>query len=1128
MRLAERCYSNFEQRTRSRGFAYYSERRITFYDEFPARLEAEVEGTVGPYIVSIDWKHAKKHSLEASCTCPRYEEGHLCKHIWATLLEMDEVGMQEAVPGKSPLLVTRRQSQAHVPSQATAPPSTYCTPSSGSSRVPSAVPSPLAAPGRTATPASGSVTPPWAQRLERVRMHHERSAKTPWSAEAQSAIDLQAVYLLNVGATITSQTLVIDLFQRRRKKDGTFGEPRRTPIASQDFKLFSEPSDQRLLHLMLGNVGGSDLYYSGASHARWLRYGYASPTAEIYDVLLPELCATGRFCWLLDNSLPLNEASPIRWDERRWQFRLCIEEDAERHVWRIDGQLVQGDEVVSPREAVLLTADGLLLLPDRLARYNGAEHFGWIDVLRRSGAVEVPFDDRDRLLDAMWSMPDIPPVVLPDSLQVDQQRIAPKGRVTFLSGADRRYPKLFAQIGFAYGDRTVLAETRQGAVYDAADRRVLVRDRAAERELVEQLRPWGAEMAPDIVIERRKPDVSVPRSRFVEFVDLATQAGWVVMSEGQRIRRPGSFSMSVKSDVDWFELDGSIDFDGVTASLPSLLQAVRSGHDCVKLDDGSKGMLPNEWLEKYGRLAEMGRAEGDALRFAPSQTLLLDALLADQEDVRVDQRFIAFRRKLQSFSGIKPSSPKRSFRGQLREYQREGLGWLRFLKEFSLGGCLADDMGLGKTVQVLALLEAERTRPVGADSKREPSLVVVPKSLIFNWMDEAARFTPRIRVLNYTGLGRAAELENLDNFDLLVTTYGTLRRDILKLKEIPFHYVILDEAQAIKNHQSQAAKASRLLRARHRLALTGTPVENHLGELWSLFEFLNPGMLGRSHAFNALARSRGDNGDDGALTMLARGLQPFLLRRTKEQVLTELPEKTEQTLHCQMAPKQRRLYEELRDYYRAQLNQRVATQGLEKSKIHVLEALLRLRQAACHPGLVDPKRIGDPSAKIESLLEQVDEIVAEGHKALVFSQFTSLLAIVRQLLDRRGITYEYLDGSTSRRADHVKRFQEDPECPLFLISLKAGGQGLNLTAADYVFILDPWWNPAVEAQAVDRAYRIGQTRRVFAYRMICQDTVEEKIVELQQSKRELADAVVTADDSVLRNLTAEDLQLLLS
>jgi SNF2 family DNA or RNA helicase len=430
-------------------------------------------------------------------------------------------------------------------------------------------------------------------------------------------------------------------------------------------------------------------------------------------------------------------------------------------------------------------------------------------------------------------------------------------------------------------------------------------------------------------------------------------------------------------------------------------------------------------------------------------------------------------------------------------------------------------MGLGKTVQVLALLlDHASTR-----TERHPSLVIVPKSLLFNWLHEIRRFTPQLSAVEYVGTNRAELVETLARHDVVVTTYGTLRRDIAILKDIPFDYVVLDEAQTIKNASSQVAKASRLLQARHRLALSGTPIENHLGDLWSIFEFLNPGMLGRSSVFKLLSS---DSRDSESQKALASGLRPFVLRRTKQEVATELPEKLEETIYCQMDDDQRRKYDELRIHYRQSLLGLVRQQGLEKSTMHVLEALLRLRQAACHPGLLDPNLNDHPSAKLDVLCPHLEELIEEGHKALVFSQFTSMLAIVRKQLDRRGIPYAYLDGKTRQRKRVVDQFQNDPAVPVFLISLKAGGLGLNLTAAEYVFLLDPWWNPAVEAQAIDRAHRVGQTKPVFAFRLICKDTVEEKILELQAKKRTLADAILDTDQRVLSDMTTEDLELLLS
>jgi SNF2 family DNA or RNA helicase len=433
-------------------------------------------------------------------------------------------------------------------------------------------------------------------------------------------------------------------------------------------------------------------------------------------------------------------------------------------------------------------------------------------------------------------------------------------------------------------------------------------------------------------------------------------------------------------------------------------------------------------------------------------------------------------------------------------------------------------MGVGKTAQVLSLLETRRELR-DAGNSAGPSLAIVPRSLIFNWKEEAARFTPQLRVLDYTGLERKSS--DFSGYHLVLTTYGTVRRDILRLKDIEFDYIVLDEAQAVKNASTESSKAVRLLRGKHRLALSGTPVENHLGELWTLFEFLNPGMLGSASVFK-LAGEAARTPDVEIRQLLGHALKPFILRRTKEQVARELPPKSEQTIYCEMESEQRKLYNELREHYRNALLKRIDTAGLAKSKIQVLEALLRLRQAACHPGLLDQKYYKTPSAKTEVLLERLREIVEEGHKALVFSQFTSLLSIVRQHLDDDGVVYEYLDGRTRDRKERVERFQNDQNCCLFLISLKAGGLGLNLTAAEYVFILDPWWNPAVEAQAVDRAHRIGQMKQIFAYRLIARDSVEEKVLELQQTKRDLAAAIIGADNSLIRDLRREDLELLLS
>ena len=624
----------------------------------------------------------------------------------------------------------------------------------------------------------------------------------------------------------------------------------------------------------------------------------------------------------------------------------------------------------------------------------------------------------------------------------------------------------------------------------------------------------------------------VANGELPQVVQNLVGAGARVLAEGQPLRAFVGAASRLTTGVDWFELYGDVEFSDYRASLPELLRRKLTPEGFVELGDGSFGMLPQSWMRRVAALRLMGAKGDDELdhvRLPSSQGLLLDALLSAQGDeVRVDEKFRALRRKLAGFAGVAACEPTSSFVGELRPYQKQGLGWLSFLHGFGLGGCLADDMGLGKTVQVLAHL-------LGVHQKRRasklPSLLVAPRSVLPNWLLEAARFTPKLKVLDFSQPDRWPQHgAHLAKYDLILTTYGLLRADVPAFveQELRFEYAILDEAQAVKNADSQTAKAVRLLRSNHRLALTGTPVENHIGELWSLFEFLNPGMLGRLPAFRALFAAEAQ--PEELLRnreLIQRALRPVMLRRTKKEVLTDLPDKIEQVLWCDLEPSQRRRYDELRDHYRKIL----LSKGGEldnKKNFMALEALLRLRQAACHDGLLNPQRRGGSSSKFDMLLPRLAELAEEGHKVIVFSQFVSLLDLLVPHLDKLGISFARLDGRTRRRQERIDTFQNDPSCAVFLISLKAGGTGLNLTAADYVFLLDPWWNPAAEQQAMDRAHRIGQKQTVHAYRMACRGTVEERVLQLQDSKRQLAEAILGSERSLLQGLTREDLDTLLS
>jgi hypothetical protein len=845
-------------------------------------------------------------------------------------------------------------------------------------------------------------------------------------------------------------------------------------------------------------------------------------TQPLAQMLVPRILATGR-CHLFDN---VNEitGTALQWDEGpAWELVAELREQSESQ-FALTANLSRAGERMDLARARHLYASGFLLTDEGMAMTAPGSSPRWFHALKNNHQLVIPQEQLPAFIERMMSAPDAPRLELPPNLGFETTTEAPHPQLHIKREARRTNVEwMCADLVFDYAGRQVTEDEQANGFLDASARRWLRRDLASENEARQLLISLGLVLMDVQGQEARQwrfDGAALPRVA----AELLTR-GWRVAAEGKRFRTAVATHSEITSGVDWFDLKGKVDYGASElAQLPELLFALRRGERMIELGDGSYGLLPKEWLRQFATIGAMGRAKEDAIRFSSAQAGLLDALLAAQPAIDCDAVFTRIREGLRRFERIEPAAQPAGFTGQLRGYQREGLGWLQFLQGFGFGGCLADDMGVGKTAQVLALLESRRTlRKKRKLSK--PSIAVVPKSLVFNWRQEVERFTPQLRVVDHTGLGR--DVSQIAGCDLVLTTYGILRRDIALLEEIAFDYVILDEAQAIKNAQTDSAKAARLMRGDHRLAMSGTPIENHIGELWSLFEFLNPGLLGASSLFKA-AGANGRAMDDASLSLIKRGVRPFILRRTKEEVARDLPPKTEQTLYCELEPRERKLYNQLRQHYRDALLPQIGKQGVAKTRIQVLEALLRLRQAACHPGLINEKQRAKPSAKLDLLFEQLEEVLAEGHKALIFSQFTSLLDLVRQRLDAKMTPYAYLDGKTRDRAACVERFQTTPEVQLFLISLKAGGVGLNLTAADYVFILDPWWNPAAEAQAIDRTHRIGQQRRVFAYRLIARDTVEEKVLELQKTKRELADAILGGKTSLVQDLGREEIELLLS
>ena len=576
-------------------------------------------------------------------------------------------------------------------------------------------------------------------------------------------------------------------------------------------------------------------------------------------------------------------------------------------------------------------------------------------------------------------------------------------------------------------------------------------------------------------------------------------------------------------DADWFELKVDVFVGGSGEALtPSELAALlkssgRYAEVRGKLVDVEKLRARNELIADLAERRRSGLAALLALR---------DELHENFGNVSLPPEVERMRERLRDFRGIPIVEPPPLANGALRGYQERGLDFLAYLAEFGFGGILADEMGLGKTLQVLSYLMRRKMREGPA-----PSLVIAPTSVTHTWENEIARFSPELRTLRlHSGSERAARYDEIANADVVITSYALARLDATQLSQYHFRTLILDEAQNAKNPSSQIARVVRGLHADHRLALTGTPVENSLRDLWAIFAFVEPGLLGTESAFRRRFEVPIADNDQAATATLRSRLEPFLLRRTKEDVAPELPERTEVALACDLSPLQRRLYRGVAEAARRDVFALVDEQGIESATVHVLAALTRLRQICAHPGLLFDEYRNEPeaSAKFDAFLETVDEVLSGGHRLLVFSAFASMLRIMRAEFDKRGLAYGYLDGSTKDkdRQDEVARFMRSDGPPLFLCSLKAGGVGLTLTAADYVVLYDPWWNPAVERQAIDRTHRIGQHRAVTAYRLVTSGTVEEKIRALAERKASLSRNIIKADGALAKALTRADLEML--
>jgi len=610
-----------------------------------------------------------------------------------------------------------------------------------------------------------------------------------------------------------------------------------------------------------------------------------------------------------------------------------------------------------------------------------------------------------------------------------------------------------------------------------------------------------------------------------QYHDQLTEAGFEIEQPGGSKRYlfgSSKIDVEVRENNDWFDIYAVVYFGPYKIPFIQLKNHILNHKKEFTLPNGEIAVIPEKWFSQYGNLLHFSEGGQDIKLRRHHIGLVNELAEGELAGVTMNRKL----QKLSEFEDLGDIPLPQHFKGHLRPYQKAGFDWFHFLQQYHFGGCLADDMGLGKTIQTLALLQKHKEEIEAAGSK-STSLIVMPTSLIYNWLNEAKKFTPKLRMMVHTGTFRYKSAEVFANYDVVITTYGITRIDIDLLAGYFFEYAILDESQNIKNPSSKSYQAVKQLKSRYKLILSGTPVENSVNDLWTQMSFINPGLLGSQQFFlNEFVTPIEKKKDEEKARRLQTLIKPFVLRRTKEQVATELPPKTENLFYCKMSDEQASVYEKVKSEYRNELLRSLEDGTYAQTQIQVLQGLIKLRQIANHPAMIDEEYEGD-SGKFENVVHTLSNVLDGGHKVLVFSQFVKQLTIYRNHFDREGIPYVYLDGSTQNRGDVVKQFQEDEKTRVFLISIKAGGVGLNLTEADYVFILDPWWNPAVEQQAIDRTHRIGQTKNVFIYKFITKDSVEEKILALQQRKLKVAQSLITTEESFIKSLSADDIKEIL-
>lgn len=1117
------------------GSLYQAQGRVTelSVSDDGREVEARVRGSERqPYrqVIAINGQKPGRIGIDGECSCP---VGHNCKHVAAVLVAARGLRPKQGTGAG----LARSQTSSDQPRPVMVGPAT-----------------PLAA--RPHVPALPSDLAAWLNGLD--------AAAAAGSEDYPDEVRHRLIYLL-VGQTQGDRhpALALQPMKARLRKDGSFGDVRPFDAyrgAATPLK-FVRPSDLIILARLVHQ-----------------RHGYGGqPTYALADRtgadLLTALLATGRLRWQTIDGCILSQG-PERLGSITWRLGNDARHRPVIEIAGVEGADAAGLIVLNATPPIWIDSASGLVGPVQIGIADMLAHAVLsappvapgdaprvAEILQSKGASLAALAPPPPRIDDIVAGPPVPilrleattapmepPAGRPRPYGWDWHpptRTVGVGRVAFsyegleLGAGDKRsQPVLARRGGLVRVERDRAAEAGRMAELAAADLHPVAEARSgAAGKQGTALIPADGEPGWLDFLWHGKPRLEAMGWRIVVAQDFPVRLA--VPEDGLQAR------LGESSGIDWLELDLGVTLEGASFDLlPVLIELILSPDFettlaalerpaaeepfFLPLPDGRVLGLPAEAMQPIlATLAALllHRKDGRP-RLSPADAEALDALERAGVAFTGGERLRALGRRLAQAGGIPEIAPPPWFTAELRPYQARGLAWLQLLAEAGLGGILADDMGLGKTVQTLAHLAVEKE----AGRLDRPALIVAPTSLIGNWAHEAARFAPGLSVLVLHGLDRRSDFHRIAAADLVVTTYPLIARDQAILAARDWHVLVLDEAQALKNPDATTTKIVARLSARQRLCLSGTPLENHLGELWSLFSIVNPGFLGDRKSFSRVYRTPIEKKGDGERArLLARRVRPFMLRRTKAEVAPELPAKTEMTEPVELGTAQRAVYETIRLAMHDKVRAVIATRGFGQSRIVILDALLKLRQAACDPRLLEHGR-GEAgkagSAKLDRLMEMLDELLAEGRRVLVFSQFTSMLALIEERLRGRDIPYALLTGESRDRPAIIARFQEGA-VPIFLVSLKAGGVGLNLTTADTVILYDPWWNPAVEDQAVDRAHRIGQDKPVFVHRLVAQDTIEQKMELLKERKRALSAGLFDADGVPTLAMTEADIEQLL-